>query len=168
MKPLRICALALALLGAGAWDSALPVTLPAIALLIFGFTYVLSGWTTRRRVTRLTRRLASVSRIDRELSFAEPGFEEMARTLTDLVQDATRQETWQVTANANEALPSAEIISLDRYRKGTGGGFDIPTQLPEAVEMQRRLVDRVANLRSRRHVLVGHAVALDGDSEDQR
>lgn len=127
MKPLRIVALAVALIGLSAWDTVLPIVLPAIAGVFLALGEGLSRRDRRQQRIRqmLERQYAAAPPPPMPLELA---MDETALTLVRLAAPAPVGSTpvgstsagpapvWEVAPATEEAPAGAEVIQLDRYR----------------------------------------------------
>lgn len=187
MKPLRIVALTIALIGLSAWDTALPVVLPAIAAIFLALGEGLSRRARRQQRIRqvLERQYAAAPPSPMPLELA------MDETALTLVRLAAPAPVWDVAPAAEEAAAGAEIIRLDHYRARHAApppervaAPDVPPvsdapPVPDAAPihadrpppreaaMQRRLSERVDALRSRRPALRQPAALLAETTTDE-
>ena len=188
MKPLRIAALTVALIGLSAWDTALPVVLPAVA----GIFLALGEGFSRR--ARRQQRIRQV--LERQYAAAPPppmplelAMDETALTLVRLAAPAP---VWEVAPAMEDTPASAEIIRLDHYRARPAAPLaesaeapdappvfnapTVPAAAPitadrppprDAAAMQRRLSERVDALRGRSMALRQPAALLAETTADE-
>lgn len=157
MKPLRICAMAVLLLGAGGWDAALPVTLGIVGLSILGGTILISAWIQHRQRKRqaVKRRMVALRTRHGQPAGAQPEFADAAETLARIAAPPAAASPWQVEPQPEAEQPpaapaGAQIISLERFRLQQREASQAIMVAPlDAAEMQRRLTERAMGLRQR-------------------